>query len=255
VNKNKFSSEEFAEKYAAGDRNFEEWDFSGLRFVNCDFSGAIFQEADFSDCFLKQCIFDDSDFTQATFNRSFIESSSFQRCKMEKAIVIASNIFFSNFDDCNLQYARLIGSWVSENSFENADLSNANFSFVYEPDGFIYTDGLCFKTVMPDLRLRNDISISEEFEIEDEFSAYEHSFITYQNSDLELIEICQSGYDSLIGNHNIYAHLLSNNPFSLEQLVLKLLELNKLGCWTTSEQNLSKLHELSESVKHNEWMD
>ena len=255
MNKNKFSSEEFAERYAAGDRNFEEWDFSGLRFVNCDFSNAIFQKADFSGCFLKQCICNDSDFTQATFSRGLIESSSFQRCKMEKALAIASNISFSNFDDCNLQHARLIGSWISENSFENADLSNANFSFVYEPDGFIYTDALCFKTVMPDLRLRDDISISEEFEIEDEFPAYEHNFVTYRNSDLELIEICQSGYNFLIDNDNICAHLLSNNPFSLEQLVSKLLELNKLGYWTVPEQHLNKLYELSESVKHNEWID
>jgi Pentapeptide repeats (9 copies) len=255
VNKNKFSSEEFTERYAAGDRNFEEWNFSGLRFVNCDFSNAVFQKADFSDCFLEKCVFNDSDLTQAIFNRSSIESSSFQSCNMQKALVIASNISFSNFDDCNLQYARFIGSWVSENSFENADLSNANFSFVYEPDGFIYTDGLCAKTVMPDLRLRDDISISEEFEIEDEFLAYEHKFMTYQNSDLELIEICQSGYDILIDNDSICTHLLSNNPFSLEQLVSKLLELNKLGYWTVAEHHLNKLHELSESVKHNEWMD
>jgi uncharacterized protein YjbI with pentapeptide repeats len=133
MNNNKFSTEEFIARYAEGDRNFEELDLSGLRFVNCDFSSAIFQKANFSNCFLKQCVFDDSNFTEAILDRSYIESSSFQRCEIEKVHIIASNISFGNFDDCNPQYARLIGSWFSENSFENTDLSNANFSFVCNP--------------------------------------------------------------------------------------------------------------------------
>ena len=247
--------EDIIYRYSEGDRDFSGLNFSNQKIIdcnlsNCDFSNAIFSKADFTSSVFIECAFENANFAQANLERVRLESSNFNRCVMTNIQAVGSNIHLCAFADSNLSYAKFTGSWISETSFDNADLSYADLSFVYDPDGIVYEEGIYHETVMPDLRIRTDLSPSDK-----DYSVFDRiKFSTRNISDEELIQVHQSIYDVFIQDDRMCELFLKENPFSLEQMILTLLHVNDLGYWETLEENIEYLQELSERVKINEWM-
>jgi hypothetical protein len=247
--------EDIIYRYSEGDRDFSGLNFSNQKiinynFSNCDFSNTIFSKANLTSSVFIECAFENANFAQANLERVRLESSNFNRCVMTNIQAIGSNIHLCDFADSNLSYAKFTGSWISETSFDNADLSYADYSFVHDPDGIVYEEGICRETVMPDLRIRTDLSTSYE----DYLVPNEIKFAIKNINNKEIAQVYQSIYDVFIQDDKMCKYFLNENPFSLEQMILTLLHVNDLGYWKTSEKNIEHLQELSERVKINEWM-
>jgi Pentapeptide repeats (9 copies)/Pentapeptide repeats (8 copies) len=247
--------EDIIYRYSEGDRDFSGLNFSkqkiiNYNFSNCDFSNTIFSKANLTSSAFVECTFENANFAQAKLEKVRLESSSFHRCMMKNIRAIGSNIHFCDFADSNLSHAKFTGSWIGETSFDRADLSYADYSFVHDPDGIVYEEGICHETVMPDLRIRTDLSTSDK-----DYSVFNRiKFTSKDINDEELIQVHQSIYELFIQDNRMCGFFLKENPFSLEQMILTLLHVNDLGYWETSEKNIEHLQELSERVKINEWM-
>jgi hypothetical protein len=251
--KQKPSVKELIARYTAGDRNFSDLDLSDLNFVGWKLRNTSFENTNFSGSTFRKCDFTNSSFTNAVLTRANIEHTFFKKCSMINLEAIATNISFCSFNKSNLQYSKFMGSWITESDFDKADLSYADLSFAYDVDGVFYTDAKCIKTLMPDLRIRHDLSIQDEFqiEIEDELDIYEIQFTDREIG--EIVQQCEHIYDMFIQDKNMCEHLLKTNPFSLENILSKLMDLNQSGHVKISGRDLENLHQLSEEVKFNEW--
>jgi uncharacterized protein YjbI with pentapeptide repeats len=240
------SIERLTDRYSAGERDFSRTDLSKLRFVDCNFKNANFESVDFTGSWFERCNFDNSSFVNAILKRTNLNTTSFKECNMMHVDAIGCHIQFCDFTNSNLQCGKFMVSWISENEFEKADLANADFSFVCALDDTLYTKGKCLSTIMPDLKIRDDIS-SEKISVQNCMS-----IIKFRDIDFDETEInrkCKDNYNIFVKDKDMCKYLFDENYVSLGEVVSTLLHCNELELWGTSNANLEQLQQLNKKIK------
>lgn len=240
------SIEELTDRYSAGERNFSKTDLSRLRFIDCSFKNANFDDVDFTSSWFERCNFNHSSFVKASLKKTNLNTTSFKECNMMYVDAVGSHIQFCDFSNSNLQCGKFMVSWISENEFEKADLANADFSFVCALDDALYTKGKCMSTVMPNLKIRDDIS-SEKINAQNFTSIIKFRDIDFDKT--EIIRKCKDNYKLFVKDEDMCKYLLNENYVSLGKVVLALLQCHELDLWDTSIANLERLQQLNKKIK------
>ncbi len=240
------SIEELTDRYSAGERNFSRTDLSKLRFVDCNFKNANFEDVDFTGSWFERCNFDNSSFVKASLNKTSLNTTSFKKCNMKHVDAVGCHIQFCDFSNSNLQCGKFTVSWISENEFEKADLTNADFSFVCALDDALYTKGKCMSTVMPNLKIRDDIS-SEKINVQNFTSIIKFRDVDFDET--EIIRNCKDNYKLFVKDEDMCKYLLEENYVSLGKVVSTLLHCHELELWDTSSTNLERLQQLNKKIK------
>jgi uncharacterized protein YjbI with pentapeptide repeats len=242
----KLSIEELTDRYSVGERNFSKIDLSNLRFVDCNFKNANFENVDFTGSWFEKCNFDNASFVRASLNKANLDTTNFRECSMMYVNALGCRIQFCDFSNSNLQYCKFMSSWISENDFEKADLANADFSFVCALDDVLYTKGKCINTVMPNLKIRDDIS-SETINVKNFTSTIKFRDVDFDET--EIVRKCKDNYNLFVKDEDMCKHLLEDNYVSLGEVISTLLHCHELELWDVSNKNLERLQQLNKKIK------
>ncbi|MGK7903234.1 MAG: pentapeptide repeat-containing protein [Hormoscilla sp.] len=181
---NKLSKQELLSRYAAGERNFQASDLTGLNLSGVSLPGidltrsvlsrADLTEADLSDSILvsanlSSTILNRVNLNRANLTRANMKRSLLTKASLEEALLLQADLSGAIMMQANLQEARLRQANLSNTNLRSANLDGANLAYITYNQKSLFPEGFdvaaAARTVLDWYPLPNDPTDVEGWDV------------------------------------------------------------------------------------------